>query len=484
MAHLKYTVGVASLLLGAVYGSAAPELWSRSEDATRPPATVKRTADTEKLQLVPVSTANRVQTAGRHMTPQKNLDLAWQTADEGSLVTVGLSMINTAVLLEDVQDVAAVDCTGQASVSITFNNTEAFNEAVSEWGALNDSFVMITNHMGDCDSELERSFFVADTDSLASFASNLTVVLQAEKSDVASTASSTSIDFTSVARSVNKRGISWDKDGLSFGYNWTLPSNQTIIQTDYLTMQLNEGQVNNSVRYSGHATWDLFGGITEFYLDLDKSLYHYADIEIAVMGPVSDTYDWTPELLSYAVLEIPGIISLGPAASISFGVTLATVGEVGFAGQFTTQMPNGTVHIDFVNWNESYSRGWEEQKEAVFNITEEITVTIQPFVDFTVEFACSLFGDLLDLSTGVKAEPSFPFVTSASATQSYNSSTGNWTHPNTTKSDFCANGLSEDIDFNFDIIAFATQWVNINLYHYEVDIWDGCLNWLSLTGAK
>lgn len=90
----------------------------------------------------------------------------------------------------------------------------------------------------------------------------------------------------------------------------------------------------------------------------------------------------------------------------------------------------------------------------------------------------------MDLSTGVKAEPSFPFVTTATATQSYNTTSGNWTYPNATASSTCANGLSENIDFQFDIIAFATKWVSVTLYEYKVDIWDGCLNWLSLPGAK
>lgn len=177
---MKYTVGIASLLMGAAHAATIPSVsMPRSETTTEP----------EKLTLVPVSTTNRVQTAGRRITPQKNLNMAWQTPDESSLVEVGLSMQNSAVLLEDIEDISAVDCTGQASVAITFNNTDAFNEALTEWSALNDSFVIITNHMGDCDSELERSFFVADTETLTSFDGNLTIVARAEKSDVASTAS-------------------------------------------------------------------------------------------------------------------------------------------------------------------------------------------------------------------------------------------------------------------------------------------------------
>lgn len=128
-------------------------------------------------------------TASRRIVPQKKLNLAWQTPNNDSAVSIGIDMLNSGVALEDIDEVIAVDCTGQATVAVTFNTTEAFNEALTEWSALNDSFVIITNHMGDCDTELERSFFVADSDTLASFDTNLTIVAQAEKSNLVNTAS-------------------------------------------------------------------------------------------------------------------------------------------------------------------------------------------------------------------------------------------------------------------------------------------------------
>lgn len=181
---LKSTLGGLSLLMAAVYAAPAPAV--KLEPIAR-----DSSAPAQKLTLVPVpvTTAGGVRTAGRNITPQKNLKLAWQTPNNDSAVSVGLSMLNSAVNLEDVDDIIGVDCTGQASVAITFNNTEAFNEALTAWSSLNDSFVMITNHMGDCDAELERGFFVADTDTLASFESNFTIIAQTEKSDVANTAS-------------------------------------------------------------------------------------------------------------------------------------------------------------------------------------------------------------------------------------------------------------------------------------------------------
>lgn len=179
---LKSTVGGLSLLVSVVCAVPAPA----------PPALKSIARDSPpKLTLLPVSASSNggLRTSGRHIVPQKDLNLEWQTPNKDSAVSVALSMQNSAVNLEDVDDIIGVDCTGQASVAVTFNNTEAFNEAITAWSSLNDSFVMITNHMGDCDAELERGFFVADSDTLVSFERNLTIVAHTEKSDVASTAS-------------------------------------------------------------------------------------------------------------------------------------------------------------------------------------------------------------------------------------------------------------------------------------------------------
>lgn len=181
---MKFSLGLASLIASVTY--AAPfksALQPRSDAATEQPS---------KLRLIPVPNANRKAFGvGRNMVPTKSLDLAWKTPDEASLVSVNLLMQHPAVILEDIDDIKAVDCMGQSRVAITFNDKESFDEALEDWSGLDDSFVMVTNHQGDCDAELERSFFVADTDTLASFESNLTIIAKAEKSDVYSTAGKT-----------------------------------------------------------------------------------------------------------------------------------------------------------------------------------------------------------------------------------------------------------------------------------------------------
>lgn len=125
------------------------------------------------------------------------------------------------------------------------------------------------------------------------------------------------------------------------------------MDTDYVTVKLNEAYVNNSVRYSGHTKWELLHGVTEFYLDVDKSIQHYADIDVTVKAPYSTSWTWSPAALSYSVIDIPGIISLGPSAGISFGGAVSANAAVELTGDFTSKIPHGTTHVDFVDWNSS-----------------------------------------------------------------------------------------------------------------------------------
>lgn len=69
-----------------------------------------------------------------------------------------------------------------------FNDTSAFETTQSAWSAtLNQTFVLVTNHLGDCDEELERGFFVVN--SLSWDKEGLVCTARSKKSDVASTAS-------------------------------------------------------------------------------------------------------------------------------------------------------------------------------------------------------------------------------------------------------------------------------------------------------
>lgn len=118
------------------------------------------------------------------LTPKENVSLYYAsniTAD--SSMVVNHTMALPAVLLEEIASISNVDCT-PSSVAVTFNDSSVFAAARSAW-TTDGTIVLITNHLGDCDPELERSFFVVDSLSF----DNKTLVATASslKSNVSST---------------------------------------------------------------------------------------------------------------------------------------------------------------------------------------------------------------------------------------------------------------------------------------------------------
>lgn len=90
--------------------------------------------------------------------------------------------VPSAVLLEAIESLSSVDCAAD-SVTVSFNSTDDLDAAFDAWSGYS-SLVLITNHYGDCDTEYERGFFVADSFAIA----NSTLVATAAKSNVTSIA--------------------------------------------------------------------------------------------------------------------------------------------------------------------------------------------------------------------------------------------------------------------------------------------------------
>ena len=115
----------------------------------------------------------------QNLSPAKQVSLNWGTQGN-SLVNVSLSMNHPAVLLEEIDDIRTVDCE-PASVTITFSQAASFNRAVADWSD-NGNFILVTNHLGDCDTENERGIFL--TKKISAHKGNFTIVASGEKTDI------------------------------------------------------------------------------------------------------------------------------------------------------------------------------------------------------------------------------------------------------------------------------------------------------------
>lgn len=126
-------------------------------------------------------TLSPVTASSSSLQPSVNVSLPYASPhDAASVISVDLTASHASVLLEGISSVASVDCASDA-VTITFDNADDLASAYSEWSS-HPLLVLVTNHMSNCDSDLERGFFTAS--SFATDASALTLVASAQKASI------------------------------------------------------------------------------------------------------------------------------------------------------------------------------------------------------------------------------------------------------------------------------------------------------------
>ncbi|PSS03507.1 hypothetical protein BD289DRAFT_449585, partial [Coniella lustricola] len=177
---------MASLLVSALLAMASPVLAGPSSVMQARQSTDASTTN-GTVTYSPVSANTSTETPDI-FTPQYNATLPYSdsTTTSSSLVSVGLTTEHGNVLLESLTSVVSVSCAATGdSVSMVFDSAANLQAAYSEW-SLFTHLLFTTNHMGDCDSEFERGFFVAE--SFTTDVESLTLIASAEKADLGSVA--------------------------------------------------------------------------------------------------------------------------------------------------------------------------------------------------------------------------------------------------------------------------------------------------------
>jgi hypothetical protein len=120
-----------------------------------------------------------------NVIPTTDVTLSYANAtDSAPCLNVTLAMKAPTVLLEAVASISVVDCS-PTSVDVTFTSADAFSAAQDSW-PITGNFTLITNHMGDCDLELERGFFYVT--SLTWSTTNLTATARSTAQNISAAA--------------------------------------------------------------------------------------------------------------------------------------------------------------------------------------------------------------------------------------------------------------------------------------------------------
>jgi hypothetical protein len=213
--------------------------------------------------------------------------------------------------------------------------------------------------------------------------------------------------------------------------------------------------------------------LEDLYFDIDVALAADLEITAAVTAAYSTTFGYTPASLTYALIDIPGVLELGPALTFAAGADLAASAAVDVTAGVGIIISDGNVHLDALDKSKTTTSGWVPTYSAFANISGVAEASIDPYISLTVEIAVSVLGGLVDLSTGITAKPKIEndFILTGSGGVSLAGVT------DVTSTGTCAQGLELKSGFVFTIVAFATQWYSTELYKYQKSFLDECFSW-------
>ncbi|KAK1989014.1 hypothetical protein LZ30DRAFT_576966 [Colletotrichum cereale] len=406
-----------------------------------------------------------------NLVPSKDITLSYGAADD-SLVSVSLAMKYPSVVLEEVAAIASVAC-ADASITVSFNETAAFQQTSRQWRALDD-FVMVTNHQGGCDVDDERGFFLVDTVSWDE--ASLQVVANAHKSDVANTATSTEISFSNVPVQNAKRDVATDENGLHITNKLALPAATTLFSYDpYVTITADEASLTSNMTFSGKLKYTVVPPkVEQLELDIDTYFGAALGLTVDVKAPYSGNFTYDPEDLGYNFVDIPGIIKLGPSLGFAIGVELEADAAASITTDFGLTFPDAKLHLDLVDSAATSATGWDPVWSANANITQKAAVGVNPYVDLGVGLVFEILGGAVDLSSGVTTRSKLVNDFTLSASQEAGTGGTGIGQDNTG----CQEGFAIKSDFFFSVVGFATQWWTQELWNVEVPVADVCYTWL------
>ncbi|ENH66528.1 hypothetical protein FOC1_g10003656 [Fusarium oxysporum f. sp. cubense race 1] len=410
------------------------------------------------------------------------------TAPKGA-IDMDLVMNHPAVVLDHIDAIVSVECTAD-SVKVQFGKSAAFEKAIDTWSD-DEPFILITNNMGNCKTDIGQAFYLVD--GVTTDKGDKTITCHTAEQELADIAETCEMSFTSIPATKLTKRLTLNPS-LSLNFGTGLERDTVLFQEQpWVTIKAEKAEFSSTVSFSGRAKYNFWRFKMEhLYFDLDT--HFSADVALAadVAAAWSRSILYDPDTLTYTLVEVPGILSLGPGLSFAVGVDVDTSAAVAVRAGAGIAIPAANVHLDFLDSGKNAATGWEPQYTSYANITESVEVGLNASASLTVQLTFKLLGGLVDLSSGLTATPEFVNKFTLDAAQSAHASNdgagvnlldAEKVAPATTPGSELAAvnepkdcGVSFKSDFIFDLEGFATKWWKANLYHVEVPITDVCYN--------
>ncbi|KKA29995.1 hypothetical protein TD95_003827 [Thielaviopsis punctulata] len=408
-----------------------------------------------------------------------------ETADKGK-IGMNLNMTAPAVMLETVEGISSVACTN-SSITVKFSSAADYTDALSHWSK-ESNFAVITNNGNDCDLDQERGFFKATK--ATGDAKSSTITLDAARAELSDIASNLEMTFDSIpAGALTKRTSA--NDLLSFGFAKALP-NDTVLFDDnkYVKVVADEAWFTTNITFSGKMNFNFWHfKMEQLYFDIDVDFESEAAMSAEVKAKYMQVFKYAPKDLSFTLVAVPGIITLGPGVQFGLGAEIDVDAAVNAKVDLGFAVPEGKVHLDMVNFGQSSATGWNKPVyHASANISQGATAVINPSLDLSVQFALKLLGGIVDLSSGFTISPSMFNTFKLVGSQGIGiDGTGSKAGADVSLPASCApdmsNGVALKSDLVFNMTGFVTKYWEAPIMSLDVPIIDSCWSLPKINGT-
>ncbi|XDG05738.1 hypothetical protein ABKA04_005353 [Annulohypoxylon sp. FPYF3050] len=408
-----------------------------------------------------------------HVSLDYGIDGLDVPADPLSSVSINLQANRPTVLLETIGAVSSVSCT-RKMITISFHTADAFEHATLAWPR-DGNFYLITNHLGNCDAWSERGIYQVnglswDSDSMA-------VKAQTQKTSLANIAMSIGVDFSHVQDSTlegNPGNITFDEPGLSVASNFTIPSGTVIFAKDPdFSTTSNGGYLSDAAVIRGHFDFNVPSQqIQSLWFNIDAAFFGNLAVTFNLTGPLDNSnFAFTPGTFLPSSINIPGIFSLEPALHWVIGADVGTTGPVLHNSNITVTIPDGHVHVDFLNNTNSRAVGWGPRLTSSVSTEKAASGHLSPYVNFSVELSLDVLNGLFKTAGGVSARPQFINEINIAKSQSRIRKAN---HMLSLRNVTCNSGFELRSDFNFSVSAYVVDKWDIPLYNTLIPVADEC----------
>lgn len=275
---------------------------------------------------------------------------------------------------------------------------------------------------------------------------------------------------------LNERGITVNEKGLNIAGTIGIPANTPIYSfPPYLQVSADSASVTASVTFSGFLDYNILGGkLNQLYVDIDSSIDAEVGVTVAASAEYRDSFTYSPGELSYMIVDVPGIISLGPELLFAIGLDIDVGAGVTVTGTAGAGLQHGRVHLDFLDTSKTSVTPWTPTYNAKLDLSERALAKADTWVDITFQLVVEILGGVVDMSAGLTARPRFNNEFALMASQGVDQN-GTVTQPNELA---CAQGLSVKSTFSFSLFAFVTKLWSRTVYNTNVPIADKCYSWV------